>query len=203
MRYPEYAAELVQLLQDDQAEIRTVGRAYFQTSDKSALKSMQATLKQKTCQRTRRMLQILEEIGEPSLSSIGADAAQAVSVLALHDTLDVLKKVLTVFVVLYEKDKKDTYYQAIPSMTDWVLILEGKPQRFGTQWLFDTNKQPFLPPVEDFEHVNARRKEYGIEPLRWPKSLTMAESEQPWLKRPLSELIMREPTAQEREENMR
>ncbi len=82
-------------------------------------------------------------------------------------------------------------------MTDWMLILEPKPQRFGTIWLFDEEKEPFLPTVDDFEYVNVRREEYRIEPLRWPKSLAIPEEKQPWLKRPLSELRMREPTQKE------
>jgi len=42
-----------------------------------------------------------------------------------------------------------------------------------------------------------RRAEYGIEPLRWPKSLAFPESEQPWLQKPLSDLIMRDVTEAE------
>jgi len=51
-----------------------------------------------------------------------------------------------------------------------------------------------LYPVANFEDIEERRREYGIEPFRWPKSLAMPKEEQPWLKRPLSELVMREPT---------
>lgn len=196
MNHPKYAAELVQLLQADQAEKREAGQVYWHADDKTAQESMQA-LKQKTRQRTRRMLEILDAISEPSISNIGPEAAKAISVLGLHDNLDVMKRVLAQFNTLYERDPNNTYYQAIPSMTDFVLILEGKPQRFGTQWLFDKNKQPYLPTVEDFERVNERRAKYGIEPLRWPKSLAIPESEQTWLKRPLTELVMREPTAEE------
>jgi hypothetical protein len=87
-------------------------------------------------------------------------------------------------------------------MTDALLIMEGKPQRFGTQWFFDANNYPFLPTVEDFEHVNERRKQYGIEPLHWPKSLAIAEAEQTWLSRPLCEAIMRRPAQEEYELNL-
>jgi hypothetical protein len=200
MRYPEYAAELMQLLRADQTEKRDVGQAYFNESDQTLLDTKSATLKQNTRERTARMLQIFEEIGQPSISNIGAEAAQAISVLAVHDTPNVLRRVLYAFNKLYKQDKSDTYYQAIPSMTDWVLVRESKPQRFGTQWMFDKDKQPFLPTVEDFEHVNDRRAEYDIEPFRWVKSLAIPESEQPWLKQPLSELVMRDPTTEERKD---
>jgi hypothetical protein len=198
--YPNQAKELLALLQADQDEKREVGYAYFHESDKKLLDTMPASLRQHTKEHTTRMLQIVDEIGEHSLARIGTDAAQAVSVLALHDSLPVLKRILKAFDDLYKKDKSSVYFQAIPSMTDWVCILEHKPQKFGTQWQFDQNKQPYLPSVEDFEHVNERRQEYGIESLRWPKSLAIPESEQPWLKRPLSELVMREPTNEEYQE---
>jgi hypothetical protein len=79
-------------------------------------------------------------------------------------------------------------------MTDWVAVLEHQPQKFGTIWLFDSNNHPFLPTVEDFENINERRKVYELEPFRWPKSLAIPEEDQPWLKRPVSEAVMRAPT---------
>lgn len=194
--YPQYARELVELLNADQKEVKAVGQMYWHES-KTAHEAARAKLKQHTRQRAERMLQILDEIGEPS---IGTEAAQAVSVLAVHEGGAALRRILDLFNQLYERDKSDCYYQAIPSMTDWWLLSDHKPQRFGTQWLFDSNKQPFLPTVEDFAQVNERRAQYDIEPLRWPKSLAIPESEQPWLKRPLSELVMREPTATEDKE---
>lgn len=197
MRYPGYAKELARLLQEDQEEKRAAGRTYFHEPGENGLKTKLATLKRNTRRRTERMCRILGEIGEPSISNIGVGGAQAVSVLALHDGPKVLRRVLAAFTVLYERSPEDTFYQAIPSMTDAVCILERKPQQFGTQWLLDKNKYPFLPTVEDFVHVNQRRAAYDIEPLRWPKSLAVPESEQPWLKRPLSELVMREPTEDE------
>ena len=194
------AKELVQLLEHDQAEIKRVGRLYFEPGTIPEFAAQRAELARNTRKRARRMLEIIDEIGEPSLSLIGADAAQAVSILALHSSLGVTKRVLTAFTALYDTNKDNVYFQAIPSMTDWVLLLEHKPQRFGTQWLFDKNKEPYLPPVEDFAHVNERRAEYGIEPLRWPKSLAIPEAEQPWLQRPLAEASMRDPTEEEYQE---
>lgn len=195
--YPEEAKELIRLLKQDQEEWRNFAQTEFEAKIKSTLKVKREILRQKVHQRARRMLQILNEIGEPSLSNIGIEAAQAISILALHDSINTLQIVLGAFVSCFEHQRENTYYQALPSMTDWLLLLEHKPQRFGTIWLFDKNNKPFLPTVEDFEHVNKRRSEYGIEPLRWPKSLAIPESKQPWLKQPLTELVMREPTKQD------
>jgi hypothetical protein len=196
--YPQYTNELLKLLNADQTEVKAVGRIYWH-GQKTTYNTARTQLKQHTRQRAARMLQILEEIGEPSISNIGSEAAQAVSILALHEGGAVLKLVLALFDQGYKRDKNDTYYKAIPSMTDWLLLSERKPQRFGTQWMFDSHQQPFLPTVEDFVQINERRAQYDIETLHWPKSLAIPEPEQPWLKRPLSGLVMRTPTDAEYE----
>jgi hypothetical protein len=190
MNYPAQAEELIRMLEEDQKEWIGFARVEFESSNNA--KEEWAELKQRAHQRAERMLQILSEVGEPTLSNIGKEGAEAVFVLAQHDTLATLRKVLTAFTKCYESQRNNAYYKAIPPMTDRMLILERKPQRFGAIWLQDDNKEPFLPSVEDFENVNKRRAEYDIGPLRWPKSLAIPESKQPWLKRPLSELVTRE-----------
>lgn len=202
MKYPQYAQELTQLLEADQKEKKDFAQRFFTTSDDSQFATEKQTLIANTRKRTARMLQILDEIKEPSLSNIGNEGALAISVLASHDEPAVLDKILAAFQAVYEQDKNDCRYQSIPAMVDASRLAKHQPQYFGTQWFFDDNKYPFLPIVEDFEHVNERRREYGIEPLRWPKSLAIPESEQPWLSKPLGELIMREPTAQEYTTNL-
>lgn len=197
VKYPEYATELEALLEVDQKIWKTFSKAYHSKEDESGYKVAYEKLRLGMQERTIRMLEILNAIHEPSLSNIGSKAAQAISILALHGSLTVLKKVLAAFEKCHERDKNDTYYQAIPSMVDRVLILERQPQIFGTQWEMDEHGQPFLPTVKDLQHVNDRRAQYGIENFRWPKSLAIPESEQPWLKKPLSELMMRDITDQE------
>lgn len=202
MRYPEYAHELEQLLAADQTEKKDFARRYFAVKNGPQLDADRQLLKANTQKRGACTLEILDHIGEPSLSNIGAEGALAMSVLASHDDPVVLDRVLAAFEQVYKRDKVDCRYQSIPVMTDASRLAKHRPQRFGTQWFFDENMYPFLPTVEDFEHVNERRQEYGIEPLRWPKSLAIPESEQPWLARPLNELVMREPTTEEYESNL-
>jgi ATP phosphoribosyltransferase len=54
-------------------------------------------------ERTKRMLEILDEIGAPTIENIDADGSQAVSVLALHSRLTVMKKVLAVLEQSYAR----------------------------------------------------------------------------------------------------
>lgn len=202
MKYPQYAQELTQLLEADQKEKKDFAQRFLMASDDSQFENEKQNLIANTRKRTARMLQILDEIKEPSLSNIGNEGALAMSVLASHDELTVLDKILAAFQAVYEHDKNDCRYQSMPAMVDASRLAQRQAQYFGTQWFFDDNKYPFLPMVEDFEHVNERRREYGIEPLRWPKSLAIPESEQPWLSKPLEELVMREPTVQEYATNL-
>lgn len=197
IKFPLFAQELANLLDEDQDEWREYARKEFKTEDKSSLKSEKQLLRQRVEKRALRMLKILDEIREPSISNIGNEGALAVSVLATHTSLETTRRILESFNDLYAHNKIDTRYQSIPAMTDWLAVLEHRPQTFGTIWLMDEQGYPFLPTVDDFEHVNERRTEYSIEPLRWPKSLAIPEDEQPWLAKPLSELIMRDPTKDE------
>jgi hypothetical protein len=193
---PEFIHELTRLLEDDQKEKLELAREFLKdnTADWTSEK---ARLKQMTRRRTKRMMEILDDVGEPSLSNIGDKGTLAISVLASHDTPSTLKKVLKKFEDLNRTNREDCRYQSIPAMTDALSIAERKQQRFGTHWFFDKDNYPFLYPVADFEHIEERRKEYGIEPFHWPKSLAMSEEKQLWLKSPLSELVMREPTEEE------
>ncbi len=205
VKYPEQAKELERILEIDQDEWKSFWAQNYKGQDSPEFKIELARVRKTQQAHATRTLEILYIIKLPTISNIGQEAAKAMSIIALHDKLSVLKRVLKAFLDSYALDKNDTYYQAIPSMMDRVRILERKLQVFGTQWEIDTDESigTFLPTVEDFEHVNERRAEYGIEPLRWPKSLAIPESEQPWLKLPLSELVMRDITDEEFEARYR
>jgi len=202
MKYPQCAQELSQLLDEDQKEKKDFAQQFFAAKDNAQFEAERQHLIANTKKRTARMLQILDEIKEPSLSNVGDEGALAISVLASHDEPPVLDIVLASFQVVYDRDKDDCRYQSIPAMVDASRLAKRQPQYFGTQWFFDDDKYPFLPIVEDFEHVNERRREYSIEPLRWPKSLAIPESEQPWLSKPIEQLVMRAPTAEEYNANL-
>jgi hypothetical protein len=197
IKFPDLAKELITLLEEDQNEWREHAYREYATRDKSKLRLKKQRLRNRVHERAEHMLSVLKTIGEPSVTNIGTEGALAVSVLAMHSSLETTRQVLRLFNELYARDKSNTRYASIPAMTDWIAILEHEQQRFGTIWLMDKRDEPFLPTVKDFEHVNERRAEYGIEPLRWPKLLAIPEEKQPWLARPIDELVMRDPTDEE------
>jgi hypothetical protein len=202
IKYPEFADELMRMLHEDQQVWKEFWATHFDDDQTTpAFRHAFEIVRKRQRKHAERMLAILEKIEQPSIGNIGPEAAQAISILALHDSLSVLRSVCDAFAACYERDKSDTYYQAIPSMIDRVRILERRPQVFGTQWEFDEKKYPYLPTVENIETIDARRKAYGIELLRWPKSLAIPEKKQPWLTRPVAEAIMRDITDEEFERN--
>lgn len=141
--YPEYAKELQSLVEQDQQQWKAFWRQHYQKQDSAGFKAAFKKVRLRQHARTKRMTAILDKIQEPSITNIGKEAAQAISIIALHDSLPILKRVLKAFEVDYLRDKTDTYYQAIPSLTDQVLLLERKPQRFGTQWEGNGLSEPF------------------------------------------------------------
>ena len=203
MQYPKQSIELQNLLKEDQDEWKEFAKIEFESGYKKQpkIEKLRKELRQRVQERASKMLIILDKIKEPSIHNIGQESALAMSVLATHTSLKTTKKVLKAFNDLYKLKPNDTRYQSIPAMTDWVAFLEHRPETFGTIWIFDNNSYPFLPTVKDFNDVNIRRERYGIEPLHWPKSLAIPLSKQPWLKKPLTQLVMREPTDEEYHSN--
>ncbi|HEX7633422.1 MAG TPA: hypothetical protein VF401_03795 [Candidatus Saccharimonadales bacterium] len=199
MKYPRQAAELIDLLAQDQAQWKEYAKAEFidKLSDEK-LQALKHDLRKSVAWRGRRALQILGEIkDQPSLDAIGSEAATALSVLATHDSLEATKRVLAAFEACYRLSTENTQAASIPAMVDWIAVLEHRPQTFGTIWLFDDNDFPFLPVVEDFANINTRRERYSIGPLKWPKSMAIPEEDQLWLKQPIEDAIMRAPTKAE------
>lgn len=202
MQYPSLGKELSTLLKEDQRDIKVLADLHRSKGGTRNQAREKVATEERIAARTSRALVILDEIKEPSLSNIGYDGALALSVLALHASLANLERIFAAFQELCDRDKENCPYDLIPAMNDWVLVQKGLPQEFGTQWLFDEYNYPFLPTIArftTFDELNARRAAYGREPHRWPKSLAMPETEQPWLKRPLSEAVMRMPTREELE----
>ncbi len=160
------------MLEQDQREVRECSKAYKRAPTTATTRDFKEQLVLHSQRRTQRMLQILEEIGKPTMKNVGADGSQAISVIALHSRLSVMKKVLASFEESYARDRHSVYFEAIPSLTDNILVIERKKQRFGTQWLLGADGNFFLPTVEDFEHLNQRRAVHGLGKSRHPIDLT-------------------------------
>ncbi|MFQ5494692.1 MAG: DUF6624 domain-containing protein [Phycisphaerae bacterium] len=112
---------------------------------------------------TERMKRIVAKLGWPTISEYGKKAPHLAWLLVQHAADPVFRShCLDLMGPLLEKDevRKDDFAY----LTDRVLVLKGKAQRYGTQFhTVDGKLQPL--PIEDAANVDARRKEMGMPPL--------------------------------------
>jgi hypothetical protein len=172
MLFPHYRDELIALLEQDQYEVQAHSKLCKDTRNAEVISASRKRLTEACLHRVHRALAILNEIGEPTIENIDKDGSEAMAVLALHSKYSIMKIVLTALEASYKKNPAGVYAAVIPALTDRVLILERKKQRFGSQWLMDAEGNFFFYPVEDYAHMNKRRAAYGLEKARHPRDLT-------------------------------
>ncbi len=149
--YKKIADEILQMAKQDQEM-----RERFE-SDPGAWDSMVDEVN------TNRMKEIVEEIGWPSISKVGEEASDLAWLLVQHADRDPAfqKRCLELMKRLPEGavSKSNLAY-----LEDRILVKEGKPQRFGTQFFEDIDGHVKVRPIEDPEHVDERREAMGLPP---------------------------------------
>lgn len=143
------AAELLAMAKADQ-EMRT-----------KAIKDMSlwdASVDQKN---TARLKAIVAAIGWPTISKVGKEASRSAWLLIQHATADpaFMKQCLALMKAATEGD---VALANIAYLEDRLLIMEGKPQIYGTQFrTINGITEPF--PIEDRKRVDERRAQVGLE----------------------------------------
>lgn len=110
---------------------------------------------------TKRMKEIIEQIGWPTISKVGERASDRAWLLAQHADLDhqFQQTCLDLMKVLPAGEIKPAN---IAYLEDRVRIGEKRPQLYGTQFYTD-EKGNFGPkPIEDLDHIDERRKAVGL-----------------------------------------
>ena len=177
--YPELRQELIKLGEEDQTEIREHYKKLNALKTDAEKEQLESQLKAHCHARAERMIEILKTIKEPSISNVGIEGSQVISFLALHSYLDEMKTVLAAFQKVYEKDPANIYNEAIPSLTDRIMVFEQRCQLYGTNWMIDKDGKYFLIPVKDFKHMNDRRAKFGLGPRMKPIVYAIGEEKYP------------------------
>jgi hypothetical protein len=152
---PELRDELLRMVEEDQAARRAAAATNFK--DPAALERMKVI----DVRNTARMKQIIAQEGWPTKTLVGEKASRGAFLLVQHADLDPAfqKECLPMLekaVAAGEATAKDVAY-----LTDRVLVAEGKPQRYGTQFHMVDGK--LVPrPIEDEANVDARRAAVGL-----------------------------------------
>jgi hypothetical protein len=113
---------------------------------------------------TAYMKTVLDKHGWPGKSMVGEDGALSAFLLVQHADADPAfqKKCLEMIILAVENKEASASHMAY--LTDRVLVADGKPQRYGTQFhSVDGKLQPR--PTEDPANLDARRKSVGLPPM--------------------------------------
>lgn len=113
-----------------------------------------------------RLSAIMEDIGWPTKTVVGAEAADAAWLVLQHSIGDppVMRRGLALLADAVARG--DAKPAQLAMLEDRVRTLSGLPQRYGTQ--FDWDEQGTMSPkrLEDPDGVDARRAAVGLGPLR-------------------------------------
>lgn len=114
---------------------------------------------------TKRMKQIIAKHGWPSRSMVANDGARAAWLLVQHADHDAAyqRKCLTLMKAVAADAHENR--QDIAYLTDRVLVNEGKPQVYGTQFHVSGGMQQPRP-IRDAEDVDKRRESMGLSTLK-------------------------------------
>ena len=108
---------------------------------------------------------LVAEHGWPRISEVGEEAALAAFLVIQHADLATQERYLPLIRARVAENEAKGAWLAL--ITDRILIRQGKPQLYGTQYRADpdTGKtEPF--PIADPANVDARRIELGMKPLK-------------------------------------
>lgn len=164
IQYPEIAREMAEMVRVDQ-EMRAKLEEIFRTTGKSQLIYEETGIKMEDVDvpNTKRMKEIVAEIGWPTITKVGKVGAKNAWLLVQHADLDVefQQECLDVMKELDDVDQWQIAY-----LTDRVLLGKGKEQLFGTQWEQDSNTGEWVPSnLADTQQAEKLRKEYGMDTL--------------------------------------
>jgi hypothetical protein len=150
IEFPEISTELLRMVEIDQ-EMRAKEIDEPDSWDESV-----------DMQNTARMHEIVNQVGWPSISKVGAAASSAAWLLVQHADHDVefQKHCLS----LMKQEAGDVARHDIAYLEDRTRVNEGRPQLYGTQ--FNNVEGAFVSrDMEDPAQVDERRRQMGLPTL--------------------------------------
>ncbi len=113
---------------------------------------------------TKRMKEIVEEIGWPTASKVGKEVAENAWLLVQHSDHDVDFQ-LHCLELMKNEPMSEVSRTDIAFLEDRARVNQGKSQLYGTQFRQE-NKQHIPITIEDEANVDQRRAEMGMGPLQ-------------------------------------
>ena len=110
-----------------------------------------------------RFSEIIDEFGWPGPSLVGPAGADAAWLIAQHAVLDPPLQRRCLALLEARVKAGDGSPSQLAYLTDRICILEGRPQRYGTQHDWDDEGRMSPLPVEDPAQVGERRAAMGLD----------------------------------------
>lgn len=114
---------------------------------------------------TKEIEKILDEYGYPNIKLVGIKYERHLWLAVLHSKLELMEKCLPI--IKNEIDNKRLTKTVYPNLYDRIELLNGRPQKFGTQSTMNELGEYELYKLLDKEKVNEWRKEYNLPSLEY------------------------------------
>jgi hypothetical protein len=114
-----------------------------------------------------RLREILELFGWPTVDIAGEDGAEAAWLIAQHaiGEPDFQRRVLALLRACVAENRVPAWHAAY--LEDRVAMHEGRPQRYGTQWVQDPTDGRYRPwSLTNADHVDDLRGGVGLSPMQ-------------------------------------
>jgi hypothetical protein len=140
-------------LRDRLAQNRQLGEGYNEEMEKLHIKNAKI------------LNEIIDTIGYPTIDKVGKEASEATWLIIQHSIgqSDFMKKCVELLENAVSEDKVDP--KNLAYLTDRIAVLEGKQQRYGTQFDWDENGELNANPFDELAKVNQRRTSIGLTTL--------------------------------------
>lgn len=114
---------------------------------------------------TERMREIIKQYGWPGKSLVSEDGSDDAWLLVQHADHDIefQKQALELLREAVKKGEAEKRNEAY--LADRVKVNSNEPQIFGTQFYKDSEGKFGPQPIEDIQHLEERRKDFGLEPF--------------------------------------
>jgi len=108
---------------------------------------------------------VVSEKGWPGISLVGSDGYRAAFYIAQHAAFDIPFQEQVLAMMQVAVGSHDVHPDEVAMLTDRVLVEQGKPQRYGTQFKNAPDGSLFMQPTEDVAGLDDRRESVGLEPI--------------------------------------
>ncbi|WP_295968606.1 DUF6624 domain-containing protein [uncultured Xanthomonas sp.] len=103
--------------------------------------------------------------GWPTRTSVGEDGAKAAFLIAQHATLDPAFQEQILALMQAALAQKEADPSDVAMLQDRVLLHQGKPQLYGTQFKTEPDGTMVLDRTQDIDDLDARRATMGLPPI--------------------------------------